>query len=109
MCPDENHCATVAFSGEMTVRTINDAYRRLCEELQNNNAIVIDAGEVSDVDLSFVQLLESARRTAAHEGKHCALASPASGGLRTMLERGGFFNQPGSETRGFWLQESGDN
>lgn len=60
------------------------------------------------VDLTFVQLLESARRSAAETGKSFALAAPASGGLLETLERGGFLSGGDAARRQFWLMESGD-
>jgi hypothetical protein len=58
------------------------------------------------IDLTFVQLIESARRTARETGAAFALATPAAGQLRETLERGGFLAS--ADDQEFWLMKSED-
>jgi ABC-type transporter Mla MlaB component len=98
----------LSFSGEMTIRTIEAAHRSLCDKLQSSDGIIIDVTEVGDADLTFIQLIESARRTAAAQAKTLALTAPASGGLRSLLDRGGFLPKGDGEAAAFWLHNGGD-
>ncbi len=88
--------------GELTVRTISDTHQRLASEFANTDTLLIDASDVADVDLTFVQLIESARRTASKEGKSITMAAPLPQALRYLLERGGFLSA--GDSAPFWKQ-----
>jgi anti-anti-sigma regulatory factor len=93
---------TLRLIGELTVRTITEAHQKLLSEFANTDALIIDAREVADVDLTFVQLIESARRSASKEGKRLAMAAPLPPALRDLLERGGFLSA--GDSASFWKQ-----
>jgi len=102
---DQNSNPTcVAFTGEVTVSTIAKAHEKLFAEFQQNDAIVLDATGITEADLTFVQLIESARLTATAQDKSFALSAPASGPLLEVLERGGFVNAQRNINTDFWLQ-----
>lgn len=63
-----------------------------------------DVAEDAVIDLTFIQLLESARRTARETGVAFGLAAPATGALRETLERGGFL--VAADDQDFWLMNS---
>lgn len=86
--------------GELTVRTISDTHQRLVSELANTDTLLIDAKEITDVDLTLVQLIESARRTASKEGKRVAMAGSLPQSLRDLLDRGGFLSA--GDSAPFW-------
>lgn len=88
-------------SGRVDVREIEAAHKRLCAALQENATLTVNLTGVVEPDLTIVQLIESARRYAAATGKSLALKAPASGELKSLLERGGFLTT--EERRGFWL------
>jgi hypothetical protein len=92
--------------GEQTIRTIRALHQSLCAEFQKHNAIVLDTAEAGDVDLAFVQLVESARLTASRKSKKFSLAAPATGILLDVLKRGGFVSSESNSA--FWLHTSGD-
>ena len=94
----------IEFVGELTIRTIADAHQRLSAALAESSVVKAEVAADAAVDLSFVQLLESARRTARETGVAFDLATPAAGQLREALERGGFLAAP--EDRGFWLAQT---
>lgn len=71
-------------------------------ELRNTDTLLIDVHEATDVDLTFVQLIESARRSASKDGKRLAIAAPVPPALRDLLERGGFLS--GGDSAPFWKQ-----
>jgi hypothetical protein len=96
----------VEFAGELTVRTIAEAHRRLSETVAAAKGVEVEIAPDADLDLSFIQLLQSGRRTARETGAGFRLARPAAGPLREMLERGGFLTDPAD--REFWLIETED-
>jgi ABC-type transporter Mla MlaB component len=99
-------CTTIEFVGELTIKTIADAHSDLAAALTASDAVQAQVAEDAAVDLTFVQLLQSARRTAREAGAAFGLAAPAAGALRETLERGGFLSAP--EDREFWLMQAED-
>lgn len=89
--------------GELTVRTITEAHQKLLSESVNADTILVDASKVTDVDLTFVQLIESARRSASKDGKRLTMAAPLPPVLRDLLERGGFLSA--GDSASFWKQK----
>jgi len=83
------------------VRNIAEIHARLLDVYRNSDGVVLDLSDLADVDLTFVQLIEAARRTAAADGKAIALAAPAMGVLLDTLERGGFLSS--KQDNAFWL------
>ena len=96
--------ATIEFVGELNIRGVVEAHARLTEVLAASNAVVVDVEANASVDLTFVQLLESARRTAREGGGSIRLARPAEGSLLETLERGGFL--AAEPDRDFWLMQA---
>jgi hypothetical protein len=97
----------VEFSGDLTIRGITGAYETLSLALGSGSEVLASVPEDSMVDLTFVQLVESARRSARDNGHGFALTAPASGVLLETLRRGGFL--AGADNREFWLMGSGDD
>jgi hypothetical protein len=88
---------------EVTIQTIGEFHADLLSTVQSSQELVLDIRVADQSDLTFIQVIESVRRTASRDGKHVALSAPAAGGLRVMLERGGFVGTP--ENRQFWFHE----
>lgn len=86
---------------QANVRNIDEIHARLLDAYRNSDGVVLDLSDLADVDLTFVQLIEAARRTAAADGKAIALAAPAMGVLLDTLERGGFLRS--KQDNAFWL------
>ena len=97
---------TIEFVGELTIKTIADAHARLTEAFGVSGAVQAEVADDAAVDLTFVQLMESARRTAGETGVAFSLAAPAAGQLRETLERGGFL--AADDDQEFWLKTSED-
>lgn len=66
--------------------------------------MTIDVSSLSEVDLTFVQLIESARHAAANRGRTIRLRAPAQGALLQVLQRGGFVGPEDPERSDFWLK-----
>ena len=96
----------VELSGELTIRTIGDAHQQLRDALAAHPEVAASVDPAASVDLTLIQLLESARRSAAEQGRGFALAAPATGGLLETLTRGGFVET--ADQRAFWLKDSGE-
>lgn len=80
--------------GEQTVRTIADTHHAFVEFYADAPGVVFDPSAVTEADLSLVQLIVSARRTAARDGKRVCISGPLPDALRDVLVRGGFLNSP---------------
>jgi hypothetical protein len=93
----------VEFVGELSIRTAIASHQKLMLALAEPGEIQLSVDPDADVDLTFVQLVEAARRMAREEGRGLSLARPAAGRLREVLERGGFLGAP--DRRAFWLME----
>lgn len=96
----------IELSGVQTVRSIRAVHFRLTDELARNQAIEIDCNAVTELDLSLIQLLLAAKRSADKVGKSFTLAAPAAGPLRDSLDRAGFLAAGESSTAAFWLKGS---
>ena len=89
----------------LTVRSINAVHQALLQSIGENAATTLGLEEDCQIDISFVQLVESARIYAGKVGKHISLAEPARGPLLGVLERGGFLEGMSAEDAKFWLHE----
>ncbi|GGB28405.1 hypothetical protein GCM10011380_17510 [Sphingomonas metalli] len=83
-----------------TIETLADALRAA---LSPGRAVRLDLSAVAAPDLSVLQLVQSARVTAARDGCGFALAVPATGSLAALLDRAGFPPAFTPEDRQFWF------
>ena len=92
----------VATGPSMTVRSIAEFSDRLraCAEVD----LVIDITDLSDVDLSFIQLVEVVRREAASSNKTIRLSGPVPERLKALLERSGYAASAAPDDLLFWFQ-----
>ncbi len=99
----------VVFSGTIDVKSIQTSFQTLEEAfagtMGTGRSLAIDLGQVADADVTLVQLLESARRTAALSGVPLRLCAPAQGAVLQTLERGGFLTDPPDARTLFWRGE----
>jgi ABC-type transporter Mla MlaB component len=105
---DVTEGARLTLAGEQTIGTIDETARALRQQLAAHSRVVVDVGQVAKVDLSFVQLLLSARKAAVAAGRELALAAAADGPLLACLRSGGFLPDHPGEVRGahdFWLKQ----
>ncbi|MDB5457130.1 MAG: sulfate transporter/antisigma-factor antagonist [Caulobacter sp.] len=91
-------------SGEMTIVQIESAYADLLAALKKKKIVKLDVSGVIESDLTFIQLIESARAYAAQNGRQLSLSAPVGAPLRQILERGGFLDDAASDRTKFWLQ-----
>lgn len=93
----------VSLSGDLTLRGVSDAHAAVSAALAKHPSVVLAIDPAAPVDLSFVQLVYAAGKSAAEAGREVALAAPASEGLLEVLRRGGFL--AGEAARSFWLHD----
>lgn len=96
----------------VTIRNIEAVHADILGGLTTAQRIEIDCTDLAEADLSLVQLLVAARKSAARRGISLALTHPTSNALRDILKRGGLLPPgPGDLTDGdlFWLKETQDN
>ena len=96
--------ATIDFVGELTIKSASDLREKLLKSLGSSPELRANVSPDIVIDLTFVQLIESARRTAREVGCDFRLAAAAAGPLLETLERGGFLAAPGQ--REFWLMQT---
>ena len=94
----------ISFVGDVTVSNIVQAHEELGAVLRQDGSVVVDIDGVNEIDLTFVQLLESARLKAAETGRDLTLHHPAGGAVLEVLQRGGFLDDETSDSARFWLQ-----
>lgn len=90
----------IACDGAVTVREIDAVQTRLLAAMRQYPIVTFDCTDATEVDLSLIQVLLSARASATHAGKTLRLATPAQGALHAALHVGGFL--PDTPDAAFW-------
>jgi len=80
----------LALDGDLTIRTIGQAHKTLAFAITEASKICVDLSGAKDADLTLVQLLLSAHRTAQRDGKSLHLSQPLPDTLLSEVVRGGF-------------------
>lgn len=87
----------------LSIRSIGGVYDLLLEGLSKHDAVVVDIPDDAQLDLSFIQLMESSCLYARTQGKTITLKKPAGAGVMETLQRGGFLTEMDQASRLFWL------
>jgi two-component system chemotaxis sensor kinase CheA len=87
-------------AGHLTVRTIESLHARVREALEQQDVVTLDCTGANEIDLSFVQLLLSAYRSA---GTRIALMQPLPEVLSNALRRAGLLTANGVD-HPLWTQ-----
>jgi hypothetical protein len=96
---------SISLPEALSIRNASEVYANIIDRFRDNNSIAVNLPENAEADLSFLQLIESARRQAKAEGKTFTLSAPASGSLLKVLERAGFMEVFDQEDQKFWLHK----
>lgn len=94
---------TVTAAGDTCLPNIGLLASEVSEALGHGGPVQLDLSLVAAPDLSVLQVVQSARATAALAGQDISLAAPADGALAALLERAGFTTRLSSEDRNFWF------
>ncbi|MEG8040103.1 STAS domain-containing protein [Sphingomonas sp. LR60] len=92
----------VVAAGDLCLPSIGLLADDLSHAFAASDAVRLDLSAVAAPDLSVVQLVESARRTARDDGRDFALASPVGAPFRALLARAGF-TPASEEDASFWF------
>jgi len=102
---DHNHDLTFDSDCSLTIRDIQAIHELILAAFAEKDDVCLSLPEDVAVDLSFIQLIESARTHAEIQGKTIRLARPAGANIRRVLERGGFLSPSTPDASGFWFHE----
>lgn len=79
----------VTFDGSQTIANIESSHQRMCFALDSARMLSIDLSAVSEVDLSFLQLLIATRKAAIAVGQGIAWAGTTNQSLASAAARAG--------------------
>ena len=85
-----NGTREITFGGALNIREAPRLHAEILAAMASGEALVIDVSGVTEADVSFVQLLLAARRSADAQGKPLTLKGPVLEAVRAVLRRGGF-------------------
>jgi hypothetical protein len=105
MSPSGNREKCISLSSNLTVRSVSVTHENILKSLDENDIVSLDIIDDSQVDISFIQLVEAARIYASTSGKQFTLSRPASGAMLDTLRRGGFLEGMSAEDTHFWLHQ----
>lgn len=94
---------SVEVAPSITVRSSAVFRQSLLEALEADDQIELDLADVTDVDLSFAQMLYAAREQARRSGKSVRLRAAAPAPVVALLDRAGFLADPTPEDLEFWF------
>jgi ABC-type transporter Mla MlaB component len=99
----------VVFQGSLTFANAESLRGALAEALEAES-VEIAFGDVRDVDLSFLQLLCAALRTAAETSREITVAAgPVPHDVSSMVMSAGMVSPLGRREDGFWNRLAGEN
>ena len=105
-CVNHQDLATpLVIEGPVNLQTVDALRDRLLETIQAGPRLELRLPTDAPVDLTGIQLLEAARRSATAAGGELRLAVAAEGEWLATLQRGGFLQTP--EQCRFWLKDEG--
>jgi hypothetical protein len=102
--PTQAEAHVVRLPADLTIQTIAIAHAGLVEALREHRDVVLVLDAIVSPDVTLVQLVDAARRSAIRAGGSFSLSAPADGALLEVLRRGGFLDT--AVNRVFWLRAS---
>lgn len=107
---DSSHKTAITVSGDLSIQRASELKNILQTALKQGGHVVLEFAECSGTDLSFVQLLCSAHRTAVGLGKSLELGATASSQFLRMVEDAGYLRDKccalSSDKTCLWLRRS---
>jgi anti-anti-sigma regulatory factor len=94
-----------AVPSKVNIRTIKDIHSEFLAHVKNNAAVEIDLQACEEIDLSLIQLLESARKSAEADNKRISLTKPANDIVLSTLKRAGLTEAFSAADTKFWLHK----
>ena len=97
----EVHATLLEFSGAATIRTAEETLIKLKQALAASDSLIIICDGLEEIDITFIQLIAAAHKSAIALGKNFKLSAPVSGELLNILNGFGI-QSTGSQS--FWFQ-----
>jgi anti-anti-sigma regulatory factor len=91
----------VEVGNSITVRSAASFQSQLLSIFQEGGDVALDLESLAELDLSFVQIVEAARKQFAGSGRDFGLLRPAEGAVAALLARAGFATDP--DAIDFWF------
>lgn len=95
--------ALLDVSPSVTVRSAAGFRQALLDALEGEDQLDLDVSELTEIDLSFIQLVLAARAQAERAGKTLRLTAPAGPALTALLDRAGLLTELAPADRDFWF------
>lgn len=92
----------LALVSQLTIKNVAQVAAEIAAALSKSDRVELSLPEGSDVDVSFLQLLVSAQKSAEASGKAVRLAHPPAGAFRDALVRSGLFE---TELSNLWKDQ----
>jgi anti-anti-sigma regulatory factor len=86
-----------------TLRNAADLRQQCLDVLEGSGPIIVDIGDVTDADLSFVQTMHALRDAAGQADRQVRLRAPAPAPVAALLERAGFLSAASPQDLDFWF------
>lgn len=96
----------VQLQGSLTLRDAKQVQGLLQEAISASREVEIDVRDVSGIDVSIIQLIISARKSAEQRGRKLVLVTRPDGAFRAMLAKAGFLGEDGAcrhADEEFWI------
>lgn len=82
--------SNLKFDKMQTLNTAQQAYDLLLKACEGSDTPTLDLSGVTNTDISFLQILIAARKSALAKGQAIALSAPVSTEISDLLARTGF-------------------
>ncbi|MBU3078048.1 STAS domain-containing protein [Sphingomonas quercus] len=87
----------------VTVRSVAEFGQQLATAIEGRSDVALNVDALQELDLSFVQIVLSARTHVEREGGVLRLARPANPAVAALLRRAGFLAAPDPADIEFWF------
>jgi len=85
----------LALSGDLTVLHAHEIKREITDALKISDGLILDLTDSNDIDITFLQILCAAHKTAVNVGKNMEINKDSYGLIKKVLYRTGFIRQMG--------------
>jgi ABC-type transporter Mla MlaB component len=86
----------VALQGNLGLRDVRQAYELLSDAVSAHRVVELDVREVSGIDISIIQLIAAARRSAQQRGGALTLVSKPNSVFTSILLKAGLLGADGA-------------
>lgn len=96
----------VRLQGSLTLRDAKQMHSLLQAAISASREVEVDVRDVSNIDVSIIQLIVSARKSAEQRGRRLVLVTEPDGAFRAALAKAGFLGDDGAcrhADEEFWM------